>query len=112
HSAPAYTGRDALLSGWQAEAVELGGVQADDPFHRLGRHTRELPREHLLRVRPGAFRVWVVRAPEEAPVAGERDVGKPDRVVLEGDRALAPEVLARQELELRPHEHVVLAVGV
>src|SRR5438477_3084495 len=100
---PAPPSRVTLLRrvGGQAEAVELGGVPGHDAVDRALGQALELVCQHLLRARPRALRVRVVRAPHEAAVAGEGQVREPDGVVLEGDRALAAEVLARQQRELR-----------
>ena len=78
----------------EVEAKESRGIAAQnfrcifraEPFPDL--------LDRLAAVREGAFVVGVVIAPDQAITAGQLDVVERNRVIGDGDRALALEVLA------------------
>src|SRR5689334_8933599 len=81
------------------QAVEPAGVLARDHARDLRRELLELLADVLLRLRPDAVGVRVVRPPHQRLRAHLVDELGADAVVLEGGLALAPPVLARQHLQ-------------
>src|SRR6516165_5703425 len=93
------------------EAVELGGVLADDFVPGVSGQMAELLPDVFLRIRPDAVRVREVRGPHNVALADLLDELDADRVGLIGRIALAPPVFTRRHLELELFE-LILPLGI
>src|SRR6516165_7646858 len=93
------------------EAVELGGVLADDLVPGVSGQMAELLPDVFLRIRPDAVRVREVRGPHNVALADLLDELDADRVGLIGRIALAPPVFTRRHLELELFE-LILPLGI
>src|SRR6516165_8472990 len=93
------------------EAVELGGILADDLVPGRGGQVAELLLDVFLRIRPDPVRVREVRGPHDIAIADLLDQLDADRIGLIGRIALAPPVFAGPHLEVELFE-LVLPLGV
>src|SRR5262245_33395957 len=98
----------AILRPALLEPVQLDDVVAGDLAPHARRHSAQVGVERLLRVRPDAVRVRIVRAPDDVVLAHDRDDRLQILVLLIRGVALAAEVVAGLHGEVEGARPVVV----